>query len=373
MTAESTELELKLIERIKRDGPLTFRDFMHAALYDPELGYYNTQRQKIGAAGDYYTSSNVHSAFGAVLASTFCEAWAGESNGLVIIESGPGTGQLAHDILSALRSEHPKIFDDLTYVLVETSPALQSRQRDKLIDFGRKIRWRSLDDLAKNPIRGIAVSNEFVDALPVHRARLAGDSLQELYVSIAEKKGRAHLARHWGPPSTKSLAQYLECVGVTLEEGQIVEISLDATAWLERISQALECGFLITIDYGDTAQDLYTPRRKSGTLRCFHRHEITENPFERVGDQDLTSSVNFTALIEYGRDYGFQFVTFERQTDFLIRNGLIERVAAEYGSDALGDSLSRRLAVKNLFVPGGLSDSFRVLIQRREGAASPSV
>src|SRR5262249_45356663 len=106
---------------------------------------------------------------------------------------------------------------------------------------------------------------------------------------------------------------------------------------------------------------------------CFHRHDLTDNPFERVGDQDLTSSVNFTALIEYGRDYGLKLVSFERQTAFLIRNGLIERVAAEYRSDEIPDSLSRRLAVKNFFVPGGLSDSFRVLIQRREGPTSRSV
>jgi SAM-dependent MidA family methyltransferase len=109
---------------------------------------------------------------------------------------------------------------------------------------------------------------------------------------------------------------------------------------------------------------LYTPDRKSGTLRCFHRHQLIDRVFERVGDQDITASVNFTALIDYGIDFGFKYVSFERQTSFLTRYGLIDRIAAEYDPGESEGNLMKRLALKNLFVPGGLSDSFRVLIQR---------
>ena len=369
MSANSTELERRVFEKINREGPLTFRDFMQAALYDPELGYYNTRRQKIGAEGDYYTSCSVHPAFGAVLANALCEMWASEfvtnSNDLTIIEFGPGNGQLALDINSALRNEHPAAFDNLTYVLVETSPVFQKLQQSKLVDFKNRIRWQSLNQLANNPIAGVVLSNEFVDALPVHRARFTHDTVQELYVSTDERKDHGHLVPIWSHPSTSRLAEYLERLGIALQEGQIVEVSLDAIDWLERVSHVLETGLLVTIDYGDRAQDLYTPDRKSGTLRCFHQHDLSDNPFDRVGDQDITSSVNFTALIEYGRQYGFEFLSLERQTSFLIRYGLIERIALEHKSVEFPESLAKRLAVKNLFVPGGLSDSFRVLIQRR--------
>jgi len=125
MAPVSTELERKLIERIKREGPITFRDFMQTALYNPDLGYYNTERLKIGAQGDYYTSSNVHPAFGAVLARAFAELWAGSTEPLTIVEMGPGTGQLATDVLSATRDEHPAIFDRLTYVLVEERTSMR--------------------------------------------------------------------------------------------------------------------------------------------------------------------------------------------------------------------------------------------------------
>jgi SAM-dependent MidA family methyltransferase len=363
MAPVSTEFERRLIERLKREGPMTFRDFMQTALYDPELGYYNTERLKIGAQGDYYTSSNVHPAFGAVLARAFAEWWgAGSVEPLTIVEMGPGTGQLAYDVLSAMRYERPAIFDRLICVLVEASPAMRKRQRDKLTAFEDHIRWCELEQIERAPVHGIVFSNEFVDALPVHRARYMSGSLEEQYVAAIDA---AHLGFVWREPSTKRLSEYVERIGITLGQGQIVEINLDAIDWLARMTNTLAHGLLVTIDYGDTSQQLWTPDRRSGTLRSFYRHRLIDSPLERLGEQDITASVNFTALIEYGRDFGFELVSCERQTAFLTRLGLIERIANQHSpSDSL-DDLKERLAVKNLFVPGGVSDSFRVLIQRR--------
>ena len=364
MAPVSTELERRLIERIKREGPITFRDFMQTALYDPELGYYNTERLKIGAQGDYYTSSNVHRAFGAVLGQAFAELWTGSVEPLTIVEMGPGTGQLAADVLSAMRDEHPAIFDPLTYSLVEASTAMRKHQRDKLA-FGDRVRFCEPNELEQRPVRGIVFSNEFVDALPVHRARYMSGALEEQFVGVGSATDAAPLALVWSKPSTKKLAEYLERIAVTLREGQVIEINLDAIDWLGRMARALEHGLLVTIDYGDTAQHLCTPDRRSGTLRSFYRHRLIDSPLERIGEQDITASVNFTALIEYGRDLGFELISYERQTAFLTRMGLIERIAAEHDArDSLYD-LKEKLAVKNLFVPGGVSDSFRVLIQRR--------
>ena len=336
---------------------------MQAALYDPELGYYNTERLKIGAQGDYYTSSNVHPAFGALLARTFAELWAGSSLPLTIVEFGPGTGQLASDVLSAMRDEQPAVFDRLIYVLVEASPAMRNRQRDKLSAFEHHIRWRTLEELERRPVIAIAFSNEFADALPVHRARCRSDALEELYVGT----DAACLTLLWSNPSTERLWKYVERMGVSLREGQIIEINVDMIDWMARVSKALENGFLITIDYGDIANHLYAKDRGSGTLRSFYRHQLFDSPLERVGEQDITASVNFTALIEYGRDLGFEEVSYERQTAFLIRMGLIERIAGQDTSANAPRDLKDRLALKNLFVPGGIGDNFRVLIQKKSG------
>jgi SAM-dependent MidA family methyltransferase len=150
----------------------------------------------------------------------------------------------------------------------------------------------------------------------------------------------------------------------SLPEGQIIEVGLDAIEWLRRASRAIKRGHLITIDYGDIAGHLYSPERREGTIRSFHRHRLVESPLERVGEQDITASVNFTALIEYGRDCGLEMISYERQSAFLLRMGLIDRIASMGASQNL-DDLKSRLAIKNLFVPGGVSDNFRVLVQRK--------
>jgi SAM-dependent MidA family methyltransferase len=365
MTRAATELERRLIDRISREGPITFRNFMQAALYDPELGYYNTERLKIGAEGDYYTSSNVHPAFGAVLARAFAELWDDWTQPLTIVEIGPGSGQLASDVLSSMRDEHPALFERVSYVLVEASPAMRKRQSNSLTAFKEHLLWAEFEQLERRPIRGIVFSNEFFDALPVHLARYRNGSIEELFVTTTSLESSTLLSVTWGQPSTQKLSKYVDRFVAAIKDVQIIEINLDAIDWLERIARALEDGVVITIDYGDLAQDLYTPERRTGTLRCFYRHRLIDSPLERVGEQDITASVNFTALIEYGRALGLELVSFERQTAFLIRTGLIERIAELGTTETLEDPMER-LAVKNLFVPGGLSDSFRVLIQQRE-------
>lgn len=335
---------------------------METALYDPELGYYNTERLKIGPKGDFYTSSNVHQAFGALLAGAFAELWVGNEAPLTIVEMGPGTGQLAADVLTTMRDEHPSIFDGLIYVLVDASPAMRKRQQEKLTAFEDNISWCELEHLKRAQVHGITFSNEFVDALPVHRARYAGPLLEEQFVAAIDA---TRLGLVWREPSSDRLGKYIKRIGIPLREGQIVEINLDAIDWLSQMTRAIEHGFLVTIDYGDLAALLWASDRRSGTLRSFFRHNLIDSPLERVGEQDITSSVNFTALIEYGKDFGFDLVSYERQTAFLTRFGLIERIANQYGTNDSLDNLKERLALKNLFVPASVSDSFRVLIQRR--------
>jgi len=358
----ATILEQRLIERIKRDGAITFRDFMHTALYDPEFGYYNTERLKIGPDGDYYTSSNVHPAFGAVLAKSFVEL--GLDHFPTIVEIGAGTGQLAFDVMSTIQLENPSLFERLTYIIVESSAQMRERQRNKLSCFDALVLWIDLAGLEQAPIEGITFSNEFIDALPVHCVRRKLGNIEELYVATPDD-AQTGLILSWGSPSTNKLSDYLERMPVSLVKDQIVEVNLEAVDWIARVSRAMKAGFLMTIDYGDLVWDLWSPQRTQGTLRSFYMHRLIDSPLERIGEQDITASVNFTALIEYGRDHGFELVSLERQTAFLTRMGLIERIAAMQRTTDSLDDLKSRLAVKNLFVPAGISDSFRVLIQKR--------
>jgi SAM-dependent MidA family methyltransferase len=362
--AEPTALEAKLLVQLKRHGPMTFADFMRAALYDPELGYYNTERPKIGPSGDYYTSSNSHPLFAALLARAFLQMLAqlGHFN---LVEMGAGTGQLAHHILQAMAREHGDIFSRLSYFLIETSPAMARIERSLLERFGEHVAWCRLSDFdpkfGGEPIEGVFFSNELVDAMPAHRVRIARGRMQELYIDMAGDR----LTMTWGEPSTEKLSQYLQKVGAQPVEGQILEINLEAIDWLAALGRAIKRGFLVTIDYGDLTAQLYGPDRRAGTLRSFYRHRITDSPLERIGEQDITTSVNFTALIEYGRDFGFEVVSFESLYSFLARMGLAEQVAAldSLAGNSIED-IKDRLALKGLLVPGGITHNFRVLIQR---------
>jgi SAM-dependent MidA family methyltransferase len=364
MTSSQTTLEKKLIDRITHEGRITFCEFMQIALYDAELGYYNSERLQIGAAGDYYTSSNVHAAFGAILAKAFVELWQQleDRNHFALVEMGAGTGQLALDILTALRDEHAQIFGQTSYTIVEQSPVMQARQREKLQAFAGKIDWCELQALV--PLTGIVFSNELIDAFPVHRLRFSQNGIQEQFVEV-EKDNPAKLVLIWDDLSDEKLAEYIKRIGVRLFEGQILEINLAALDWLKTMSQVIERGFLVTIDYGDLAAHLYAPDRRNGTLRCFQKHTLTDALLERIGEQDITASINFSALIDYGEEFGFEKLSYERQTHFLFQHGLIERIAAMENNGTM-DNLQDRLAIKNLMVPGGVSDNFRVLIQQKK-------
>ena len=266
------------------------------------------------------------------------------------------------------------------------------RQREKLGPHLDKAQWLKVTSDGQpdvDPIDGIIFSNELIDALPVHVIRAAADGMEELYVvcrdeqsghqaaitnrqlppegaSVAPENTRGEFSFAWRTPSTERIKQYIARMDVQLSPGQIAEVSLDAVDWLHAAARILNSGYLVTVDYGDIAPHLYGEDRRTGTLRAFHKHSLAPSVLERVGEQDITSSVNFTALMEYGSDAGLETVSFERQSAFLFRMGLIDRIAAlaSQTDDPTAD-LKSRLAIKNLFVPGGASDNFRVLIQSK--------
>lgn len=372
MQRPETELEKRLVERISREGPISFRDFMQAALYDPELGYYNTGRAKIGPGGDYYTSSNVHPAFGAVLARAMVELWQSLPGGdgpLTILEVGAGTGRLAFDILSAMRDEHGQVFERLGYRIYDISPAMRALQRHQLAAFGDKVSWQGAA-FDQHPVEGIVFSNELIDALPAHRVRMRRGEVEEAFVTAPASAGqRPRLTFIWGKVSGERILRYVERLGGRLKEGQVIEVNLDALDYLGRAARAIDRGYVVTIDYGDLTAHLWGPDRAEGTMRSFYHHRLAASVLDRAGEQDITASVNFSALIEYGGDFGLEKLSYERQTSFLLRMGLIERIGALYEGAGAEDDFKGRLLIKNLFVPGGVSDNFRVLIQKKRAAS----
>jgi len=355
-------------DRLAREGRITFSEFMRLALYDAREGYYFSAREKFGAGGDFYTASQVHELFGALLVDEFAAVWRalGSPPDFTIIELGAGRGELAVDALSALREKHAACFQSARYLICEISEQLQAEQRMRLAEFAARVDWVSELSEVASPVSGIVFSNEFFDALPVHLVCQRDGRLCELYV---EQSSDGSLQFSEGDLSSTALDDYWRRVGTPLMEGQRAEINLEAVKWIEQIARVLSRGRVITIDYGDTAERLYTPDRMDGTLRCFHRHTLNDQPLERIGEQDITASVNFTALMEYSNDAGLKTLNFTRQTDYLIGLGLLERAAdlAQQAESESPQALQYRLALKQLFLPQGIAAYFKVLVQEKRG------
>lgn len=356
-------LEDKIRRRIEQQGPISCREFMQMALYDPIGGYYS-RRGDIGLHADYYTSSNIHPLFGQCLARKFASLLEKLDAGtrFAIVEVGAGTGQLAHDILTCLQEQYPRLASDLSYVISEWSPAFRRAENEKLRPFPNLL-WKNLTEFEPSSVRGIIFSNELIDAMPVQRVIQRAGRCRELLVNWR------HGEFCWttGDLTSDALERVMSDSGIELQEGQIIEVNIGGIEYLQSVSSVLGEGYLVTIDYGDIRPRLYTPARPSGTLRCFYRHTINDHPFQRIGQQDITSSVDFTLLMEYGERVDLKTVEFKRQRQFLIDQGILDRLAslsreAQAGSAAQWKSL---LAAKHFIMPGAMGDHFKILIQRK--------
>ena len=352
------DLRKEIVSLINEKGKITFADFMDLALYHPEYGYYTSGKEKIGKRGDYYTSSDVHSVFGELIARQLEQMWRLlGSNRFTVVEIGAGKGWLCYDILNYVRNEYPEFFEKIDYKIVEISRNLIERQSNTLKGLEEKVSWESFseDGFSFNPIEGCFLSNEFVDSLPVHQVVVENDCLKEIYVTIQDDE----YCEKIDELSSPELGDYFKNSKTDLKEGQRAEVNLKALDWVKNISRFLNRGFVITIDYGHLAEELYSEERHRGTLMCYYEHTTSENPYERVGNQDITSHVNFTSIMKDGARFGLSTTGFVRQSNFLIALGILNKM-----NDVQGD-ISKLLTMKNLFLPGGMGDIFKVLIQHK--------
>jgi SAM-dependent MidA family methyltransferase len=281
---------------------------------------------------------------------------------------GAGRGLFAQDFLSWVKSVLPDFACALDYVALEPSPRQCARLRERLAEKGLAGAVRLLENLEQlTPITGCFFSNELVDAFPVAVVTRAGGHLREVYVAARGEE----LCEELGPISNPAIAAAVARYANPLEEGCRVEVNLMATQWMRAVAEKLMRGFVITVDYGDLAKYLYTEDRPQGTLLAYHRHWASQDIFSAPGQVDLTAHVNFSALIDAGKDAGLECTGFTSQQKFLLALGEANEFADLYEPGATEvDNLKARLKLKRLIHPEGMGNIFKFLVQHR-GIASP--
>lgn len=341
-------------------GGIPFADFMAQALYHPQYGYYMAPRQRIGKSGDFFTSSSVTAVFGRLVARQLAEMaeLLGDAN-FQVVEQGGGEGHLALDILDALAVEAPRLYSRLTYTLIEVSQDNRQRQAGNLAAHAERLVWADENDWTI--ASGCFLSNELVDAFPVHVVEKHAGALQEVFVVSHDDAFVEELRAASNP----LLAGHFAWLGCGPVEGNRAEVNLAAPAWLRGVARRITRGFVLTIDYGYPAQELYALHRRAGTLMCYHRHQADDNPYERVGEKDITAHVDFTALRKAGDEVGLATLWFGEQYRFLLGLGFFEElVRLEAAAPTEKEARALRLTLKNLILPdAGMGETFKVLVQ----------
>lgn len=355
----------RLLERIRQEGPITFYEWMRAALYDQEYGYYSrSDRQRWGRQGDYRTSPERSALFAATFARYFAALYKalGEPQGFVICEVGGGEGHFAETVLQTLNDRFLEVFLATDYVFDELSTDAQSRAKKRLASFGDRVQFKSIEDLNAS-IPKIIFSNELLDAFPVHRVTVRDGKPFEYYVQV---DGEGNFQWLLGELSTERLRHE---VVARMTEGETAEVSLDMEDWLAQIYKRLGTGYVVTVDYGFESDDNYIATgSRNGTLRAFQGHQLVSEILASPGEQDITTSINWTRVFEIGRREGLEVVTFKRQNEFLLEAGLLEELETRVAEATReSDKLHLRTEAREMILPGGMAQSFQVLVQTKRG------
>jgi len=341
-------LKRRIISEIGSNGPMPFERFMEISLYDPH-GFFGGDSLRSQRAGDFLTSPEVSALFGETLARYVAGIAEEIGDPFMVVEVGAGSGSLLRPLLEALPVEA---------MAVEASPAARSA-------LGTLV---PVHDELPETIRGVAIANELLDNLPTALAQLTPQGWRERWVGVDD----ADLVFVDAAPRPDVLA-WLDAYAGPVTEGGWVEVQLAARAWVADVLARLEVGAVVLVDYGDTAENLL-PRRGDGTLRTYRAHHLGPHPLDEPGETDITSDVNFTALMDL--DLG---ATLSRQDDFLSRLGLRDRLSEirrrELEAAQSGDETQRlklrtlKTEAETLLHPRGLGD-FRVLTFERLGTAA---
>jgi SAM-dependent MidA family methyltransferase len=369
-------VDQEIRDLIQKHGRITFAQFMQACLYSPHGGFYSARGTRIST--HFGTSPTSHPVFGALIARQLEQMWhlLGDPPVFHVIEVGSGDGALAQAIVHACGRMAPRLAQVLYYVAADYEPrwlpspahtfawdngtgdGMSPSRRDALLGVQR-VKTEGLRAFRK--VVGCILCNELIDNFPVHRFAIQGGRVKEVFVTLAG----GTLTEVLDEPSSPRIEERFTSLGLSLTEGYRGEVNLAMEDWTGQLAQALDRGFILTIDYGQLATDLYSHQNNQGTLVCYHRHVVSSDPYQHIGHQDMTCQVDFTSLMRLGDRHGLATVGYALQRQFLTNLGFSSCLDAlqTRGLSAARTALSR-MAMMALVDPEEYGD-FKVLAQAK--------
>ncbi|MBG9548588.1 class I SAM-dependent methyltransferase [Cytobacillus firmus] len=336
---------------------ISYADYIQQALYHSEYGYYMKDAEKIGPGGDFITTSNVSDIYGRTISKWFHQMAGKYKLPFHVCEIGGGNGRFAKAFLDEWNLNAD---ERIHYYIFETSPYHRKLQKEQIV-FSEHIRQiDSWNEIA--PFCGLIFSNELFDALPVHVVEKVNDQLHEIMVTIKDGK----LAETAVPLTNRDISLFLEESGLSLSNGQRIEIPLQMEQMIKSISAVLDKGFVLTADYGYTDEEWQEPMRRDGSLRGYYRHSLINNVLEHPGEMDITSHIHFDSLIRLGEKEGLNFHFMMRQDEFLLSAGILQELENHYDPNPFSPVSKRNRAIRSLITPSGMSAAFHLILQGKK-------
>jgi SAM-dependent MidA family methyltransferase len=364
--AHSERLLAHLREHIAAQGPMPFAQYMERCLYAPGLGYYSAGKTKFGEAGDFVTAPELGELFARCVVQAVRPTLAQLGDQACFLELGGGSGSFAETALKAFAEAAalPR-----QYLILEPSADLRQRQAERLrqqlpADVNARVQW--LDRPPEKHWCGVLFANEVIDALPTTRFLKRDGEVYEEHVML---DGEGRLMRTDRPADSlvAGAVRHVERdLGAEFSDGYRSEVLPQLPYWIQAVAGSLTAGLMLFIDYGYVRREFYLPERDDGTLMAHYRHHAHNDPLYLPGLNDLTASVDFTALAEAGNSAGFDVAAYLPQAQFLIGAGL--QVVFETEQAKAADEHARyKLAqqVKRLMLPDQMGERFQAMLLAR--------
>ncbi|MDR3447154.1 MULTISPECIES: SAM-dependent methyltransferase [unclassified Dyella] len=364
--AHSDRLLTRLREEIAAHGPMPFSQYMERCLYAPGLGYYSAGKTKFGEAGDFITAPELGDLFARCVVNATYPVIQMLGDDADFLELGGGSGAFAEAALKAFAAQGtvPR-----RYYILEPSADLRERQRERLAtalpsELFAHVLW--LDRPPEQDWQGVLFANEVIDALPTTRFAMRAGEVYEEYVAL-DGEGRLMRVDRPADALVSGAVRHVERdLETEFPDGYRSEVLPQLPYWIQAVAGSLTAGMMVLVDYGYVRSEYYLPERNDGTLRAFYRHRSHNDPLHLPGLNDLTASVDFTALAEAGNSASFGVAGYMPQAQFLIGSGLQDVFGAAYEAapdEAAQYSLAQQ--VKKLTLPDQMGERFQVMLFAR--------